>query len=463
MQQTCVVVSDLHLGDGLPQSGCFHQRQQDGLEGLLAAMEPGGSLDQATSLELVINGDCFDFLAAAPATPGRQYTDVAFGLAKIERIISAHSPFFAALRRFLAVSGHRLTFTIGNHDLELCFAAVRSRVRKAVGAAPGRVRFCLSRRYHPFPDVVLEHGCQFDPWNWIAELWEGFWPLVGLIDDGGEQSAADPVSTPLPWGSRYYYDVLVPIHQRYPYLQGLLPPLESSHILAFLALFAPELVLQGAPRTASLRVPPQPSLVGLAPGDERNPQALFAAAWPDLAGLQGEVLVRAGITLDAETEAKMRAAADALGAALGDEPQAALRAIFAETAAEHASLADRDRVAKNIFSRDATIQIALIGHTHLEGALWLPGRKLFLDTGAWTDRLFQPGPDEFNEGLLAWLRAPEQGKTPLRDATRLTFALLQSAEGGPTTAQLCEWRGGRNGSYRLLPALPASSCGNESD
>lgn len=203
-QQTCVVVSDLHLGDGSPQGEGFHQRQQDALDGLLAAMESGEWPGQATGRELAINGDCFDFLLSAPAAPDRQDTDVALGVSKVERVIAAHPQFFAALHRFLNHPAHRLTFTIGNHDLELCFAEVRARLRAAIGVAPGNVCFCLSRAYRPLPDVELEHGCQFDPWNRIDTLWENFWPLHDLIDDGREQSAAGPERVPLPWGSRYY-------------------------------------------------------------------------------------------------------------------------------------------------------------------------------------------------------------------------------------------------------------------
>ncbi len=451
-QQTCIVVSDLHLGDGSPQGEGFHQRQQDALDGLLAALEPGGALGQAAVVELVINGDCFDFLLAAPAAPGRQETDAGLGLSKIERIIAAHPQFFASLRRFLVHPARWLTFTIGNHDLELCFAQVRARLLQAIGAEAGRARFCLSRAYRPLPDVELEHGCQFDPWNRIETLWDEFWPGYDLIDDGGEWRMAGPERVSLPWGSRYHYDVLAPILQRYPYLESFIPLLSASHILALLCLLAPELVLQGAPRTASLRVPPRPSLLGLAAGDERNPAALFAAAWPDLFGLQREVLERAGVVFDAEIEAKMRSVAQALAAALAGGPLEALGAIFAETADSETHLAENDPAAKNIFSRDAAIRIALIGHTHLEGRLGLAEGRLLLDTGTWTKRLFQPTRAEQSAALLDWLRAPERGAAPLRDATRLTFALLQAVDGGPTTAQLCEWMGGQDGSYRLLPA-----------
>ncbi|HLV99635.1 MAG TPA: hypothetical protein VKT82_13260 [Ktedonobacterales bacterium] len=450
-QQTCVVISDLHLGDGVPQSESFRQRQQDGLEGLLAALEPGGLLGQAAERELVINGDCFDFLMTPPAAPGRTHTDSAFAVDKIARIIAAHQPFFAALRRFLAAPTHRLTFMIGNHDLELCFAEVRARLRAAIGAEPGRARFCLSRAYRPLPDVELEHGCQFDPWNRVPELWDGDFPLYDLLDDGGTHSAAEPERMALPWGSRYYYDVVTAIHQRYPYMEAFVPELPAIHILALLCLFAPDIVLEGAPRQAKLRVPPQPYLVGLAPGDEQHPAALFAAAWEDLFGLQREVLKYAGVSIGDKAEGKAHFHAGVLTGALAGGPLAALGAIFAKTADRETHLADTDPAAKNMLLRDEALRIALIGHTHAEGTLRLPDQRLFLDTGTWTNRQFQPAQTEQGEALLGWMRAPAQDQAPLRDATRLTFALLQAVDGGPTQAQLCEWVGGRDGSYHPLP------------
>jgi hypothetical protein len=449
--RACVVVSDLHLGDGSPRSESFHQRQQEGLDGLLAALEPDGVLGQVAEVEFVINGDCFDFLLTPPADPARTHTDGAFGVAKVERIIAAHAAFFASLRRFLGNPAHRLTFTIGNHDLELCFPEVRARLWAALDVEPGRARFCLSRAYRPLPDVELEHGCQFDPWNRIPELWDGFWPLRDLMDDGGEESVAGPERMVLPWGSRYYYSVISPIHQRFPYMEAFMPELSATPILALLCLFAPDIVLEGAPRTARLRAQPQPALVGLAAGQERNPSALFAAAWEDLFALQREVVGQVGGALSAEEEARLRASVERLGAALAGDPLTALGAIFRKTADDETHLADPDPAAKNIFLRDEAIQTALIGHTHAEGRLRLPDQRLFLDTGTWTRRQFQPAQAEQTEALLRWLRDPEQGAMPLRDATRLTFALLQSADGVPTTAQLCEWIGGRDGSYHPLP------------
>ena len=136
MDKTCVVISDLHLGDGTREGEHFHEAQQEALEGLLAALGPDGPLGQRAHVELVLNGDSFDFLLLLP-DPDRLRTDAAYGLPKVERVIQSHAPFFAALRRFLEAPGRQITFTIGNHDLELCFAEIRTRIRAAIKLAAG--------------------------------------------------------------------------------------------------------------------------------------------------------------------------------------------------------------------------------------------------------------------------------------------------------------------------------------
>ena len=449
MKQTCVVVSDLHVGDGTHEGDQFFQNQQEAWEGLLAALGPDGSIGHETLLELVINGDGFDFLLSMP-DPDRQYTDPDYALSKVDRMIAAHPQFFETLRRFLEAPDRQVTFTIGNHDVDLCFAAVRARLREAIGAAPGRVRFCLSRAYRPFADVELEHGCQFDPWNRVDVLWDGYWPLLNLLDDGREHANAGPESVPLPWGTRYYYQVFEPAHRRLPYLDGMLPSLPFASILALLCLFTPDLVPDGAIPTARMLGRPPSALAGFVGGKEAAAAVLFTAALTDVVDMQRAALERVGRKLHAETEARMQAASDVLLAALGGPLLPALETIFAETADRGTNLVEYDSKGKALLERDASVQIGLIGHTHFEGALRLPDGKLYLDTGTWIGRLFQPGKPELNETLARWLRKPEKHSTPLRDATRFPFALLQSTSQEPTSAQLCEWVGGRNGAYRNL-------------
>ena len=65
MQRTIkLIVSDLHVASGDTMLDGFGERQQAALEGLLsAAGGSGGSpLGEGDDVELIINGDCFDFV-----------------------------------------------------------------------------------------------------------------------------------------------------------------------------------------------------------------------------------------------------------------------------------------------------------------------------------------------------------------------------------------------------------------
>jgi hypothetical protein len=67
-----LIVSDLHLASGDTMLDGFGERQQAVLEGLLAAAgRSGGSpLGEEDDVELIINGDCFDFVAVKPCDTG---------------------------------------------------------------------------------------------------------------------------------------------------------------------------------------------------------------------------------------------------------------------------------------------------------------------------------------------------------------------------------------------------------
>jgi hypothetical protein len=455
-----IVVSDLHLGDGDPVTENWRDAQQSAWEGLLRALTtptPDGSFG-AGPVELIVNGDCFDCLIAAPSLGERDDTDAAMGVAKIERILAAHSAWLAALRAFLAAPERSLTFLIGNHDAELAFAPVRARVRRAILAgggsdsgppeATGRVRFCLARAYCPAPDVAIEHGCQFDPWNAVPGLWDD---RRGRISAGpGELEREDasglnePERIALPFGSRYYYQVLTPIARRYPYFDALLPTPEQYMVLAVLCLYAPELVVAGKRRARALRAGPAaaaPALAGLAPGAERDPAALFLAALPDVAALQAEVWQRAGARLDPSAVAAASAHIGAILAGLAQGEIPALRAIFGGRDAGSKSVPALDAAAATAMSqRYSALQLALCGHTHVEGRYAAPSGAgaewMFLNTGTWFTRLAAPSPEAIDQRVAGWLRDPFSGPSPLAPATAFTYALLRMRNGLPTEAEL---------------------------
>jgi len=90
MSSIKLIISDLHLADGHAILDSFGDVQQAALEGLLAATRIGGPLGRADDIELIINGDCFDFLATAPYdTEG--VSDVSTAMAKLHKIMAAHA------------------------------------------------------------------------------------------------------------------------------------------------------------------------------------------------------------------------------------------------------------------------------------------------------------------------------------------------------------------------------------
>ena len=63
MPKIKLVISDLHLADSHSIFEGFGDLQQSALEGLLATVSTNGFADD---VELIINGDCFEFLFMEP-------------------------------------------------------------------------------------------------------------------------------------------------------------------------------------------------------------------------------------------------------------------------------------------------------------------------------------------------------------------------------------------------------------
>ncbi len=145
-------------------------------------------LEDPTELELVFNGDLFDF-----DTPWVKDGDSSHDEFPVDgegcaghaaRIVSDHAGWFRATARVLR-AGHRVLFMSGNHDVEMVFPSVRAVLRRALvehartlaeaeGAPPpspaeedemsARVRF--RAWFHVTEDgIYFEHGSQYDLFN----------------------------------------------------------------------------------------------------------------------------------------------------------------------------------------------------------------------------------------------------------------------------------------------------------
>jgi UDP-2,3-diacylglucosamine pyrophosphatase LpxH len=257
-QYNLLVVSDLHLGEGVdPESGKY-ARQEDFLfddafarflryhEGVKQQPRFGGR-----PWKLIVNGDLFDF-PQVDALPEEgesllrvkevaRYEDLStdersFGLGttekesvwKLERIARGHPHFFAAMGWFVA-HGNDVAILKGNHDLELCWPAVQRRFlveveraythqRQTLGEGPSittdeiekRIRFCPWFYYEP-ERVYIEHGGQYES-------------SCHACDYLNPISSDDPACLQVLWGNlfvRYLFNQIEDVH---PFADNVKPP-----------------------------------------------------------------------------------------------------------------------------------------------------------------------------------------------------------------------------------------------
>jgi UDP-2,3-diacylglucosamine pyrophosphatase LpxH len=174
-----VILSDIHLWEAVAGDGLWMRYRQRRFfpDASIAALLAKLIAEAADGdLELVLNGDIFDF--DVPRADGHEEncrTEPA-AAERIDRILDDHPLFLDALARLL-LRGHRVVFVSGNHDVQLAFPAVRERIVRRIEAAAAsrpvraeavqavRVRVLFRAWFHRTVDGVhVEHGNQYDPY-----------------------------------------------------------------------------------------------------------------------------------------------------------------------------------------------------------------------------------------------------------------------------------------------------------
>lgn len=190
-----VVLSDLHLwqttdGDELWMRYRHRRFRPDPQLAMLFALL--GEHIPPGELELVLNGDIFDFdvppIHEGQPTPARSPRREPEAVARLRQILADHTEFLLALARLLLLR-HRVIFVIGNHDLPLHFAAVQDLLRQQLLSAcrgldtsfgeseEAALSACIE--FHPWfyrspLGIHIEHGHQYDPY---CSVGDPVWPF----------------------------------------------------------------------------------------------------------------------------------------------------------------------------------------------------------------------------------------------------------------------------------------------
>jgi len=444
MPKIKLIISDLHLADGHPIFEGFGDSQQSALEGLLNAASSGGSLGDDEDVELIINGDCFEFLFMQPHEMQRT-TYPATALSKLEKVIAFHHPFFDALQRFVSQPGRHITFITGNHDVELAFEDTQALIREAIRNGQNlkeRVNFCNARFYRPLPDVHIEHGNNYDFWNRISDLW----------NEQGLPLTLNPGTISLPPGTQYIQHAAYPINAQYPYFDHFEPAMNLTPQIALLCLLNPKIVVSTVRNAMEMLSYSRKPFAGLSLDEERNPTRLFEHAMLDLAAFQEDIVAHhqafiepLGETAQIDAMLEFATIREAISLPIVE----AIKAIYSPTVYRMAESTARGM--QNILHNDLSVRYTIAGHTHMHRIDSINGgSQVYLNTGTWTTRYAIPEPDEITPELIAWLRRPDWTDIPLRDMTQLVFACIHAEDGSPSHATLCAWEGGVNGTYRIL-------------
>jgi UDP-2,3-diacylglucosamine pyrophosphatase LpxH len=220
------VISDLHIGGVYPHSDDPQERgfrintqvpQLTAFVTALADKQPG-----EPAIELVINGDFVDFLAESDSSSaGWQpfVQDPQAAARKLEAIVERDRALFAALGRLLS-RGHRLTVTLGNHDIELALPTVRKRLMELMGVeGHHQFHFVYDGEAYVIGDVLIEHGNRYDMFNVVDhDALRRFRSLLSRNQAVPAEQQFNP-----PTGSHIVASIMNPVKTSYPFIDLLKP------------------------------------------------------------------------------------------------------------------------------------------------------------------------------------------------------------------------------------------------
>jgi len=204
-----IICSDLHLGTGVfePDGSIniledFHKDKA--FEEFLNHYSSGEFYD--AEVDLILNGDIFDGLKVPFEKYHSPILTEAISLKKFKQIIDGHPVWFDALRDFAAKENHKISYVVGNHDVEMlwesCQAEFKERVEHPIN---------FYEYEYNFDGVHVEHGHQHEAINALN-------PKKVFLSQG----LKEPIIN-LPWGSHFVINFIIPIKKERPVIDKIRP------------------------------------------------------------------------------------------------------------------------------------------------------------------------------------------------------------------------------------------------
>lgn len=429
-----IVLSDLHLGDGYREN---NYRAEFAIDKILArflhVIRQESEQDQR-EVELIIAGDFFEFLhvpAVDNYDPTRRYPTQAYlnssepaSIQRLNIIIDSHPGVFEALSDFIQVGEpqRRITIIKGNHDVNLYWPGVKSRLREVLGASGSRSSLLLfAAEFVSREKIYVEHGHQ------RAEKMNSYHDFVD------PRLFSDPSQLYYPAGSHFIINLFNNLGRERWFIDHLKPvtaliwyALQWDFDLAVRLLtdfirHTPALVLSDFVYTVHAALPADAWLQSLTNVQTRRELARRYASEP---AFQQEFHRHICQYLsDATIGSK-----DAVSMALPEPTDDPLAMAWAEQQQQQAILC----LAAAEISQQEGARVVVFGHTHRPMQETLDTGGIYINTGGWIPDLSEASPELWRglfEGSVHYCDLP----------LRLPYARIDYDDDNQPSAQLLDF------------------------
>lgn len=399
-QKLKFVLSDLHIGAGHANAGGNPLEDFKADAFLVDFLHTiwHESEDQQREIELIINGDLFEFLQVpavddydpAAVYPPELYADSceAASVKRLNIIVKGHPEVFNALSDFMHVEHpqRRITIIKGNRDVHLFWPGVKNRLREILGASGTRASLLrFANDFISREKIYIEHGHQ------RAEA------INGYPDSYDSRAPDNPGQLYYPIGSRFALDFINRVEAERWFVDNIKP----INSLIWYALsqnfnFAADALVSFIQCTTDNTGPVPAEVAGHNLNDEAQRRDAAQKYATDAAFRQEfhrhvQQLFHQKSNADASLRPDISDDPAVMGRAYQIRQQSLLR-----------------RAAEDIANREGA-RVILFGHTHHPIQETLGSGALYINTGSWIENFFDV-PLETWEALFEGLHSA--GHTP---------------------------------------------------
>lgn len=213
MKKVSLIFSDIEIGAGTNTDDFIEDKL------LYNVIKKNLKISKEYYLDLVFNGDIFDFLKCPYNGIYPRYITEKVSLTKLESMHKAHPLFFQMMTESLEYNPNiRLIFITGNHDMDITFKKVQERIKELITKDLKEQERILFPGFEYTDNIVhYEHGSQLDK--------------LFKIDPNKVINPAKEPFLNTPWNHNALLEHLVFIKEEYPFLERLAPKSKTISIM----------------------------------------------------------------------------------------------------------------------------------------------------------------------------------------------------------------------------------------